>query len=164
MAAVSTFVAVAGLAIAAKGAKDQRSAAKESAAIERRQADSMEEAAVLEKHRSDIANQRALRASLRQARLARSDVVNMAALTGTSGSSGELGGLASIGTQAGVNRGVFVQGQDLAEKTYQVSTEMSQLYAARGSAAARGTRGQLASSIGSTLFGIGGGYKTLFGA
>lgn len=145
------------------GAADVRKAQKEQADIMRQQTVQMERAAELERRKTDIANARMLRASIRSARIARGQVVNIGAQTGTSESSGVLGGLASLDTQAGVNRGVFVQGQDIAERQYQVSTTMGRLHSASGSAAARAASGQFYGSVGEALFGMGGGYKTLFG-
>lgn len=163
MAAFSTIALIGAAAIGTAGVISQRQAARESAQIGRAQARQMEEIAALEKKKADIANARALRSSLRQARLARGSLINLGAQTGTSGSSGILGGLASLGTQEGVNRGVFAQGQDIAEKQYQTTVEMSHLHSAAAGATKRAMTGQLLTNVGKMGFNMAGGYTTLFG-
>lgn len=163
MAITAIGIGMVGLGIAAFGAVSQHKAAKKQGKILEGQSVQMEEQALLERKKVDIANARALRASIRFSRIARGRLVNLGAQTGTSGSSGVEGGLASLDTQEGVNRGVFAQGQDIADRQLQTSTSMSRLHSASGSAAARAATGQFYGSVGEALFGVGGGYKTLFG-
>lgn len=156
MAAAST-IAIVGLVIAAAGVAVQHQQGQRQAAIGRSQAHQQRRAAELEKQRADIQNARALRSALRQSRIARGTAENQAAQAGTSGSSGLFGSLASLGTQEGVNRGVFTQQKDISEEQMGISGEMANLHAAHGASVGRAATGAALGSVGSTLFGIYGG-------
>ena len=163
MAAFST-IAIVGAVIFAAGTVAKHQAAKAEARAVGRKADAAMKQAELEKRKADIANARQLRAALRQSRIARGQVENLAAQSGTSESSGVLGGLASIGAQEGVNRGVFVQGQDIAEEGLEASYAMAQGFRAQGKARARQATAGAIAGIGGAMFSGAGGFPAIFGA
>lgn len=141
----------------------QYQASQKQADIAQSQAREQRKAAELEKRRADIANTRSLRASIRQARLATGGLVNTAAQTGTAGSSSVQGGIASIGTQLGVNRGAFSQNESISEGQLETSTAIADLSAESGKAQALSAWGGLVRGVGGQAFSDLGGFKTLFG-
>lgn len=116
----------------------------------------------LERQKADIENIRQARAAVRQARIARATVINQGADTGTLGSSGVQGGASSVGAQLGANLDFFNEMHGLNDQI--ITTQ-----AARGDAVIAGAQAQADSakagaigSLGGTVFGAAGGFKTIF--
>jgi len=96
MPALSTIIAGAGLALAAKGTMDANKAASQSAKAQR-------ESAAFQQKQADLQNARQKRDAVREARMAYGTAQNTAANQGVSSSSGSQGGLSSIAAQAADN-------------------------------------------------------------
>ena len=154
MAALTTL-AIIGLGVAAAGTVMQHSAQKKQEGVAKQQAAQMERQAMLEKKRADIQNARQLRASLRQTRIAQARMTNVAAQTGTIGSSSFLGGAASLWTQQGVNVGQFAQQGEISEGVFQTQTALGGLHAQMGKYQGRAAMGASVAGMGKTLFGYG---------
>lgn len=162
--------AVVGIGLAVMGAIGQRSAAKKQAAAQRDQAAAQQRQAELEKRRADVANARTLRSSLRSSRIARGTLINYAGSEGLLSSSGFQGGLASLGSQEGSNRGYFAQQGQFNEATFKEQFAIGEASMRMGSAAARGANYAALGQVGGMLTTMGGGYgaaiksgKQLFG-
>jgi hypothetical protein len=72
---------------------------------QRKSAKAQEQSFRAEQRRDEVQNIRSVRQQIRQARLARSQMTNVAAQTGGMGSSGLLGGTSSVGSQLAGNLG-----------------------------------------------------------
>lgn len=112
---------------------------------------------------ANIENIRNVRASVRQARMARSSIVNQGANSGTGGSSGVAGGTASVASQLASNLNFFsqmhslsaqAQGARLDQAMYQ--DQLNSIYAQRAASAAKkqASRGRLMQGLGiaATIF------------
>lgn len=142
-------IAIVGLGIAGASAYMQYEAAKDQASATRR-------AAEAEQRRADIQNARAVRQSIRQARIARGTVVNTGANAGTSQSSGVLGGVASVGSQLNSN-------VDYLNQSTAVAKEYASAQADAGAAAGEAAQWGALGNLGGTIFSSAGGFQTIFG-
>lgn len=155
--------AVASLIVTAYGTYQSAEAAKEGKQQAQKAAEEQRKQAELERKRSDIQNARTLRAGLRQSRIAAAATENAGANTGTSGSSGVAGGLASIGAQTGANVGTTVQQGEISNAMFQSQTAMADISAAAGASKAKGAQGSMIAGMGQQAFSDAGGYKKIFG-
>jgi hypothetical protein len=135
--------------------QQQVAAAQEAAAAQRRQAE-------LQQKQADIANARALRSAVRQARIASASIVNSGANFGTQFSSGVVGGVQSVEGQNRTNISFFNQSNDInagiTQNQIDVANSNVKTAQAQASSAEAGALGKL----GGTIFDAAGGFKTLF--
>lgn len=141
----------------------QNQAAGDLAANAGAQAGIMRQQLELQKQQADVENVRKIRAQVRQARASRAAVVNAAANSGTSTSTGALGATSGIGTKLAGELDYFggtanrqSQGSGLQVQSGDLSAQAGQI---QGSMAQWGAIGGLADTIFSEGFG---GYKELF--
>lgn len=92
MAAISTMIAVGGLAVAGAGAYTASKYAKKQVAAQN-------EALAYQQKQNDLTAARQRRDAIRQARIARANATNSAATQGVLDSSGSIGGVGSISSQ-----------------------------------------------------------------
>ena len=92
MAAISTMIAVGGLAVAGAGAYTANKNAKKQVAAQN-------EALAYQQKQNDLTAARQRRDAIRQARIARANATNSAATQGVLDSSGSIGGVGSISSQ-----------------------------------------------------------------
>lgn len=161
MAAVTTIIAAASLAVAAGGAymnyKQQRAAsrAQQEAADEQRGIQSEQHAANAEQAAAERRQQ------IREQRIRRAQILQSAENTGTDMSSGELGALSSISTQFNSNVGANLSAISRANRM----SGMSQRAADASSRAAQHSMNagvaQGLSNIGGSLFQTAGGWGAL---
>lgn len=142
-------LAIAGLVLAGVGMAVQIEQGQEAASDRKKQM-------AYEKRIADVKNLRSQREAIRAARVARAQVVNAGANSGTSGSSGVMGGASSVESQLGGNLSYFGEIGGLQDNVFD-----SQLSAAghEGNAAMGGALGQLGGSV----FSAGGGWTTVMG-
>lgn len=178
MAAISTIALAVGATVAAHGVSEQRQAGKHAEHATRAQAAAQTRAASaqrmefeVQRRQADIANTRNVRSAVRQARAARAFIVNTGANTGTSRSSGVLGGSAAVLAQHNANLGFFNEIGDLNNEI--LSSKIEQASAAEASGIASGrlamaqqesASAQSTTNLGMTIFGGAGGWKSIFGA
>ena len=140
----------------------QHEAAEDAADAQHAASQQQAERARLEQRRADIQNARTVRAAIRQARVARAAIINTGANSGTSGSSGVLGGAGSVQAQLGSNLGYFGAMGELNTGVFQTQVgeaeALSSATQSQASAAGWGALGQLGGSI----FAGAGGFKTIF--
>ena len=134
----ATTLAVAGLALAAVGTGVSFFAGQKQAKAQKKASKESRRAAALEARR-------ARRRTIREARIARGQQLNVAAQVGAGDSSGAAGGLSGIGAQAGANLGFSTQ-------TEAIGRRISKLGDKAASAASLGAIGQGIAGIGSSLF------------
>lgn len=149
MAAISTIVAVGGLALSAGSKVMEYQAQKKQQSEMKRQAE-------LAKRKADIENARALRQSIRQSRLQQGSLVNQGAAAGALMSSGVQGGQSSILAQQGANQSYFGEVGTINRENVNSNVRMGE---AQYSAQTWGTLG----SLGGTIFSGAEGFKTIFG-
>lgn len=161
MAALSTL-AIVGLAVAAAGTvlsytQQQRAQRQqEQAAGEQRKGNAQQSAL----QGQQAAQER--RQQVREERVKRAQIMNQATLTGTGGSSGELGATAGMSSQLGSNIGFnqsAIQGGQAITGFMQKSADYQTQ--AQSSSNLGGMFGQVA-GLGSGLFQQAGGWKTIF--
>lgn len=160
----AVVVAGIGAATAVYGAVEQRKAGKEAAAAASRSAAEQRLQFQSQQRIADIRNARERAQIARQQRIQRGKIAATGANTGTSGSSGVVGGMASVDTQAATNLGVF--GAIEANQTDIISSQIrgGQAQAQQIQAQADMASGQAMFNLGSTIFQAGGGFKTIFDA
>lgn len=161
MAALTTVVAVAGLALAAGGVamsySQQRRAARQQAQAEdaQKQAQAEESAG----RASQAAAER--RQQLRDQRIRRGQIVNAAAASGTQDSSGESGALGSLSTQLSANMGMneagFQRGQRISMFNQDAANSFGDARVSQGRAAMF----QQVSQLGGSMFSAAGGMKSI---
>jgi type II secretory pathway pseudopilin PulG len=138
LGAMSTAAKV-GLAIGAVGTAAQIQG-------QRKAARAQEQSFRAEQRRAEVQNIRSVRQQIRQARLAQSQMTNVAAQTGGMGSSGLLGGTSSVGSQLADNLGYM---SNIAAENTAISNAQISSARATSNAAVFGAIGQL----GGTIFG-----------
>jgi len=139
MAVATTTLVVAGLALAAVGTGVSFVAGQRRAAAQKKASKESRRAAALEARR-------ARRRTIREARIARGQQLNVAAQVGAGDSSGAAGGLSGIASQAGANLGFSTQ-------TEAIGRRISRLGGRAASAAQLGSIGRGITGIGGALFG-----------
>ena len=132
MAAISTMIAVGGLAVAGAGAYTANKNAKKQIAAQN-------EALAYQRKQNDLTAARQRRDAIRQARIARATAQNSAATQGVLDSSGNIGGLGSIQSQLGDNLSFL--------DTYNRFSDMASQ--ALGRANVYGQRAQMAQTVSS---------------
>lgn len=135
--------AVLGIGGAIGKAKQEKKAARAQARANR-----------IQQAQSEIAAQETRRSAERARRIRMAQVQNIAAQTGTAGSAGELGALGSIQTQAATQARLSNIGEAGAAG---ISTQLAEVQRRREKAATFGA----VSSIGGSLFNLGGGFEGL---
>jgi hypothetical protein len=164
MAAFSTIVTAVGVGVSVVGKVNERKAQKEQTQAIERQAVEVRRQAELEQRRADIQNARQIRMAMRQARIARASVVNTGANAGTLGSSGVLGGVASIGSQFEANRSFMGQMGQISDATTESQARAGVAVGEQAVAGAEGAAWGALGQLGGTIFEAGGGFKTIFDA
>lgn len=163
MAAVSTVVAVAGLALATGGAALSYAGQRRQAANERR-AEREQEKAQAEasaQRASEAAAER--RQQIREQRIKRGQILQAAENTGTEGGSGEAGALGSISTQLGTNLGTNQAGYQRGQRISMFNQNAANFMGDARSAASRGQMFSSLGQLGQQAFSAAGGFKTLMG-
>ena len=159
MAAVSSIVAVAGLAVAAGGAIASYTQNRAAQRSQQRAEDRAETAQQQQEAANAAQAAAAQRQQIREERIRRGAIVNAAANTGTSGSSGEAGALGSLATQQGANMGFntasYQRGQRIGQLNQEAADFMGQ---ARTRSSQASMYGQLG-NLGSSAFTAAGGWK-----
>ena len=142
--ALATTLAVAGLALAAVGTGTQFIAGQ-------KQAKAAQKASELEQRRASAEASRQRRRTIREARIARGQALNVATQVGAGDSSGSLGGLSGLSAQAGANLG-------FSTFTGAVGAGITRQGQKQASAARLGAIGGGIAGIGGSLFSAGGGF------
>ena len=165
MPAASTL-AIVGLAVGAVGTLAQIDAAQDAKKAQGRMAQAQRDQAAVEARKADVMNVRTLRNAVRQARVARAAVINMGANAGTLGSSGVLGGTASIIAQRNANLGFFGQMDQLNDQVTETQVRQADASADLGGAQAQSAIGGALGVVGGTIFNstssTKNGWKTIF--
>jgi hypothetical protein len=156
-------VAGAALALTAVSAYQQYEAAGDAKKAASRQADEQRQQYLEEKRIADMKNLREAREAVRRARVANASIINAGANTGTSGSSGVIGGSGSVRSQLGSNLAYF--GAVGAGQSRIADSQVRETYAIAAGASAQAKSAQWGAigSLGGTIFDAAGGYTTLFG-
>lgn len=121
---------------------------------QKKAAKAQEQAYQAEQRRAEVQNVRAVRQQIRAARLAQSQMTNVAAQTGGLFGTGLAGGTSSVGSQLAGNLGYM---SDIAEQNTAIASAQIASARAQSNAAIYGQIGQLAG----TIFQDMGGYKKL---
>lgn len=151
MAAISTVVAVAGLALGAAGAIGQYASSRQQQRAQERMARLQEQQNELAQRRAMLEAARKRRALIRQTQIARADALSAGANQGALGSSGVEGGMASVAGQGAFNVSGVNQGVQFGQALYSLGTQMSAANAAAASAASRAASFGGLSSLGGAL-------------
>ena len=146
--AIAVGASVVGLVMQASAMEDAKDARNQSAAESRAQFAAQQRIA-------DIKNARERANLARQTRLARAQIVQTGANTGTSSSTGVMGGVASVGTQSAAATGIF--GAIEANQADIISSQERQ-----GQAQGDIAEAQAMFNLGTSVFNAGGGFKTIF--
>jgi hypothetical protein len=162
MPAFTTFLAIGGLAMSVASAQQQKSAANEARDAQERSAAESRKQAVLEQKRADVQNARQLRNAVRQARIARGVVINSGANSGTSKSSGVMGGVSSIDSQESANTGFASTIGEINSGVQASQVEQANASVAYGKAQGDSAEWGAFGKLGSTVFDAAGGFKTIF--
>lgn len=109
MGVVAGALAGAGAGMQVESYLGQQEAAEQAASAQREQAAATREQLAAQQRASDIKNRREAAMAFRQARKARAIIAAQGANTGTSLSTGVVGGMSSVSTQASANQTVFNQ-------------------------------------------------------
>lgn len=158
MAAVTTIVAVAGLALAAGGAALSYSQQRRSAAQASRAEDEQKRAQA--EASADRASQAAAerRQQVREQRIQRARILQASENTGTAGSSGEGGALGSLSTQLSANLGMnqagYQRGQRISMFNQNAADFMGQARVSSDKASMFSSLGQLGQGISSAAGGM----------
>ena len=152
-----------GLATAGVGAVQQYQAGQKQKEAMGRQAAAQEEQFRVSQQQAEIQNVRAVRQQLRQRYAAAAALTSRGAMTGTLGSSGVAGGLASLGAQQAANLGYMSDIAGTQAAMGQQAAIIGQAQADYGIAAGQAAQGAAFANLGGTIFQAGGGSKTLFG-
>lgn len=176
--AVSAIYTIVSYAVAAYGAyntyasgqKAKKAGEKQEVALQSSAAEQRKQFAAQQRI-ADIKNARERANTARQVRMARGAIQSQGANTGTSGSSGVIGGIASTETQGASNLGTFGSIQGNQEDINASQSAQSSFAADAGRAQGDSIQAQadISSSqgifnIGQSLFKEGGGFKTIFDA
>lgn len=151
-----------GLALSAVGAVTQYTAAQSQKEAMNRSAAEQRKQFAAQQRIADIKNARERANMARQARIARGALAQQGANRGVSTSTGVMGGMESVSTQAATNLGVF--GAIEANQQDIISSQIGQAGATAdaGRAQADSIMGGTIFTIGGALFKEGGGFKTIF--
>jgi len=205
---ISAVIAVVGLGLSAKGQRDNKKASKKSlnaqreaqvaqqtandaAYAQREKANKIQQNALaeqnkLEKRKANVLAQRSRVQSIREARIKRGQLVQGAALSGTQGSSGEIGASSSISSQLTGNlafgntmTGIATEmGQNnldtqgalgdvnlaLSGISNTNSAAQASSQTAQAKASSDGATASAIGGLGSSIFNAAGGFKTIFSA
>lgn len=163
MAAVTSVVAIAGLALAAGGMAMSYSAQRRAKSQQEKAAREAE--AAQREQSAQRASERAAeqRQQYRQERIRRGQILQAAENTGTAESSGEMGALSSLATQladnTGQNTAAYQRGQRISVFSQNAANYQGQAQASMG----RARMFDQLSSIGQSIYGAGGGMKSIMG-
>lgn len=153
------FIAAAAATVVGVSTVQQARAARRGARAQEQAARQQREAFQAEQRRAEVQNIRSVRQQIREARMAQASMTNVAAQTGTAGSSAVAGGTSSVGAQLSGNLSYM---QDVATQNTAISNAQiasagfeGQAARARGRAAVYGAVGDLAG----TIFGQAGGFS-----
>ena len=157
MSAVFTAVVVGATTYAYGTYKSIEENKKGRQATERAQQESQKQYAA-ESRKAEIQNLRSVRQQIRQARVARSSMLNVGAQTGGMGGSALVGGMSSIGSQLGSNLGymseIAAANTAIGTAALNYSTAMGQASIASSKASEYGA----IAGLGSTIFNAVGGF------
>lgn len=150
------IVAVVGLATSYDQGQIAQSQADEAAAANRRAIQAQERAANVKAQQERIK-------TLREARIARAQLLSGATSAGLgAGSSGVSGGTSSITSQAGANIGAINVAQTFAQEASLANQQSATINAELASTQAKAAQWQAIGNIGMQQFGSQGGFKTIF--
>ena len=152
-----------GAATTAVGAVQQYQAGQKQKEAMGRQAAAQQEQFRISQQQAEIQNVRAVRQQLRQRYAAAAALTSRGAMTGTLGSSGVAGGLASLGAQQAANLGYMSDIATTQTAMGQQAAIIGQAQADYGSAAGQAAQGAAFANLGGTIFQQAGGFKTVFG-
>lgn len=141
--------AYAAVAISAASYAEQKEAAGDAAAARERQAKA-------ERRKAEVQNIRAVREQIREQRIAAARIVARGASSGTLGSSGVAGGVASTQSQLATNL-------DYMGQVAGANRDIADASVSFGEAQGDIAQAQAMGSLGSTIFSGAGGFKTIFG-
>lgn len=164
MAAVTTIVTVAAVAVAAGGAymsyQQQRAAARNQrkAAEEQRKANAAQEA----RQAQEAARER--RQQLREERVRRARILQSSENLGVSGSSGELGAIGALATNLSSNIGDNIGALNTARTISRHNQRAADYQSAAAQNMANASLWGQVSSFGSSMFNAAGGTNSLFGS
>lgn len=148
MAAISTIIAAASLAIGAVSAYNQYQAGQDAA-------DAQKKAQQAQSRSAQVAAQRERLAAMREARIKRAQILSSAGVQGVGGS-GVSGATSSIGSQLGANIGYM----NVQEGFAQAASKANQQAANAMSSA---TNWQAIGGVAQNIFQSQGGFTTIFG-
>ena len=130
----------------------QYQAAQEQKEALQKQGEAQERQYAAQQKAADIANVRTARQSIREARAKRALILNVAAGSGTMGSSGAVGGVSSVGSQLGANYAYSTAVGEAQQEEKAAAIDIGQAATEAGQAAATGAQWGALGSLGSTIF------------
>lgn len=162
MAISSTAIAAIGLGMQVFGMMGQQDAQDDARRAKEQEAAAYREKAAAEKRMADIKNAQAVREQLRQARIRSAQVSNVGA-TAAPGGSSILSGAGGVQTQLGYNLGVGSALSSNNDISYSATGRIADATIAGANAGYDYQQSSTIMGLGNTIFGMGGGFKTLFG-
>ncbi|WP_155638774.1 hypothetical protein [Burkholderia territorii] len=154
-------VAVAGLVIAAAGTTMSIISGNQARAAARHQADLQKQANDEIQARNDAQRAQEQRQLIREARVKQARIEQMSANTGTTGSSGEIGATSAISTNLSSSLGMNNTTSAVTDSINNINAQIGDSQTDQMNAQKTGILGQGLTSIGSSLFSAGGGFKTM---
>lgn len=155
-------ITLAALALTAAGTYKQYQAGQEQKEAMGRQAAAQQEQFRISQQQAEIQNVRAVRQQLRQRYAAAAALTARGATTGTLGSSGVVGGLASLKSQEAGNLSYMSDVASTQAAMGEQAALIGQAQVDYGSAAGQAAQGAAFANLGGTIFGQTGGFKTIF--
>lgn len=141
----------------------QQQSAAEDAKQSREQTAAEQRAQFVSQQRiADIKNARERAQIVRQARIARGQILNTGANTGTTFSSGVQGGMGSVSSQGSANQGVFTALQSNQADIISSQSRDAGNMVALGNAQGNAAEAQSIFNLGTSIFGATGGFKNIF--
>jgi len=162
MAAISTIVAVAGLAVAAGGAYMSYRQQREAARNQRRAQEEQRKMNAIQEARQAQEAARERRAQIREERVRRARILQASSNLGVGESSGELGATGALATNLGSGIGHNVGVLDMASRMSAHSQRQADFLSAAAQNQARSSMWGQASSFGSQIFNQAGGFNSIF--
>jgi len=163
MAALTTIATVVGAGMSVAGFLGQQDAREEQQEASERMASERRTQYANEQKRAEIQNVRAARQQIRQQRMAAASIIGRGATTGTLGSSGVAGGVASTGSQMAGNLGYMSDIADVNTAQGESSQRFASAEQQAGQAAGDYQMFGAIGSLGGTIFERSGGWTSVFG-
>lgn len=158
------LTALAGLAVAAYGAKEQRSAQKDAEKAQKRAINEQKTARAEQEavNARQAAEER--RQQIREERVRRAQVIQSSANTGVSGSSGEIGAVSNLSNQLGSNIGYNTSQIRAANNITAANQRASDFLSSAQSKINSANQWGQVSGLGLNIFQAGGGFNSIFGS